>query len=209
MTIIAELARRRVHVVEDDQGFREGLSNLLRSADIEVATFASPSEFRESRRADDRGCLLLDLHFPDDNGLDLQDSLVDEAASLPVIIMTGAPDLPSAIRGLKAGAIDFLTKPFGHGQLLAAIEVAMAREERLWLENGRRSDAAARYARLTRRERQVFGMVTSGMMNKQIACDLEVSEITVKIHRGNAMRKMGARTFADLVRSSELVRPVD
>jgi FixJ family two-component response regulator len=199
-------SRRRVHVIDDDDGLRAGLANLLRSSGLEVTTFPSPQAFLDALAPNARGCLLLDIHFPDTNGLDFQTELLTSECAMPVIIMTGHADVASSIRGMKSGAADFLIKPFDDADLLAAVAVGLEREEFLWLARATIRDAKERFARLTSRERQVFALVTAGLMNKQVAFDLGLSEITVKTHRGTMMRKMNVRTLADLVRTAEILK---
>jgi FixJ family two-component response regulator len=195
----------RVFVIDDDQALRGALANLLRSAGHEVATFSSPKDFLEHLRQSDRGCLLLDIHFPHENGLEFQTRFLLTEAVMPVIIMTGHADVASSIRGMKSGATDFLIKPFDDTELLSAVSLALAREEKLWKSRATISDARERYAQLTARERQVFALVTAGLMNKQVAADLGLSEITVKTHRGTLMRKMSTRTLPDLVRAAAIL----
>jgi FixJ family two-component response regulator len=206
MTAETGSSRRRVHVIDDDDGLRAGLANLLRSSGLEVTTFSSPRAFLDALRPDARGCLLLDIHFPETNGLDFQTDLLASECAMPVIIMTGYADVASSIRGMKSGAADFLVKPFDDADLLAAVAVALEREELLWLSRATIRDATERFASLTARERQVFASVTAGRMNKQVAFDLGLSEITVKTHRGTMMRKMNVRTLADLVRTAETLK---
>jgi FixJ family two-component response regulator len=206
MTAEPGSSRRRVHVIDDDDGLRAGLANLLRSSGLDVATFSSPRAFLDGLQPNDRGCLLLDIQFPGTNGLDFQTELLASDCAMPVIIMTGHADVASSIRGMKSGAADFLVKPFDDADLLAAVAAALEREELLWLARVTIRDATDRYASLTSRERQVFALVTAGLMNKQVAFDLGLSEITVKTHRGTMMRKMNARTLPDLVRIAETLK---
>jgi FixJ family two-component response regulator len=206
MTAKPKSSGPKVHVIDDDDGLRAGLANLLQSSGVEVATFPSPRAFLDALQPSDRGCLLLDIHFPETNGLDFQTELLAAECAMPVIIMTGHADVASSIRGMKSGAADFLVKPFDDADLLAAVAVALEREELLWLARATIRDATDRYASLTSRERQVFALVTAGLMNKQVAFDLGLSEITVKTHRGTMMRKMNVRTLADLVRTAETLK---
>jgi len=193
---------RKVFVVDDDEGVRAGLGRLLRSCDFEVNTFSSPAEFLKARVDSDRGCLLLDIRFPDMNGLDFQARLLESDIFMPVIIMTGYADVPSSIRGLKSGATDFLLKPFDDDELIAAVTSALETEHVHSVARASIIDAGRRYALLTNREKEVLAAVTVGLMNKQIAAQLKLSVITVKIHRGTMMRKMGAKTVPDLVRTA-------
>lgn len=196
-----------VHIVDDDESLREVLASLLRSVGLQTRTYASVSGFLNTKLADAPGCLVLDVRMPGSSGLDLQGQLVGLGIHLPVILMTGYGDIPMTVRGMKAGAVDFLTKPFRDQDMLDAVAAAISRDE------ARRAAAAAdaalrqRFTTLSPREQQVMQLVATGLMNKQVAGDLGLSEITVKIHRGAAMRKMGARTLADLVRMAEALKP--
>ena len=202
MTLNSQTDGRKVYVIDDDEGMRIGLDRLLRSCGFEVVTFSTPIGFLRARTPTDRGCLLLDIRFPDVNGLDFQAELLAADIFMPVIIMTGYADVPSSIRGLKSGATDFLLKPFDDHQLIAAVELALEAESIGWIARAEIADADRRYALLTTREKEVLAAVTAGLMNKQIAADLKLSEITVKIHRGTMMRKMGAKSVPDLVRTA-------
>jgi FixJ family two-component response regulator len=196
-----------VHIVDDDESLREVLASLLRSVGLQTRTYASVSGFLNTKLADAPGCLVLDVRMPGSSGLDLQGQLDGLGIHLPVILMTGYGDIPMTVRGMKAGAVDFLTKPFRDQDMLDAVAAAISHDE------ARRVAAAAdaalrqRFTTLSPRERQVMQLVATGLMNKQVAGDLGLSEITVKIHRGAAMRKMGARTLADLVRMAEALKP--
>lgn len=192
-----------VHIVDDDASLRKALSGLFRSVGLSVCDYESPAAFLSEKRYDGPGCLVLDVRMPGASGLDFQESLDGEGVDLPVVMMTGHGDIPMTVRAMKAGAIDFLAKPFRDQDMLDAVSAAIERHR------GARSIAAgacelhARFETLSPRERQVMELVAAGKMNKQVAGDLELSEITVKIHRGAAMRKMGARTLADLVRMAD------
>jgi len=168
-----------------------------------VRTFASPDDFLQS--ADDASCLILDVRLKDADGLDFQQQLLESEATVPIILMTGYGDIPMTVRGMKAGAVNFLSKPCEEADLLAAVEEAVARNEARRRESESQDGVRADFERLSPREREVMGLVTAGLMNKQVAARLGLSEITVKIHRGNAMRKMGAQSLADLVRMAELL----
>lgn len=157
--------------------------------------------------ADKQGCIVIDLRLPDMNGLEFQDQLIRMGIRLPVVMMTGYGDIPMSVRAMKRGAVDFLPKPFRDQDMLDAVMAAIERDRQRRAADGGISQIRQRFETLSTRERQVMMLVTTGKMNKQVAGDLEISEITVKIHRGAAMRKMGARTLADLVRMADVVRP--
>lgn len=192
-----------VHVLDDDEAVRLAIASLLASIGLETRVHGSSQAFLEAERPDVEGCLVLDVRLPGVSGLDLQAQLAERGVDLPVILVTGHGDIPMSVRGMKAGAVDFLPKPFREQDLLDAVARAIAldrarRAERQGLEGLR-----ARYADLSPRERQVMARVAAGLLNKQVAGELGISEITVKIHRGAAMRKMGARTLPDLVRMQD------
>jgi FixJ family two-component response regulator len=181
---------------------REALSSLISSAGLDVAAFGSAAEFLEAEKPDAPACLVLDLELPDTSGLELQRELAAGIAP-PIVFITGHGDIPSSVRAMKAGAIEFLSKPFGDEELLQAIDAAIfmdrsARRRRSELEELRRH-----YALLTPREREVLPFVTAGLANKQTAAELGTSEITIGVHRGQIMRKMGAHSLADLVRMAD------
>jgi len=192
-----------VAIVDDDLSFREGVSSLIRAAGWKVETFASAEEFLAHPRAEAPSCLLLDLQLPDLSGLDLQKRMAEGNLDIPIVFLTGHGDIPASVQAMKAGAVEFLTKPFDKEQLFSAIAEAMARDR----ANRRRQadiDALrARYESLTRREQEVMQQVVSGLLNKQVAAELDISEFTVKVHRGQVMRKMHANSLADLVRMAE------
>jgi FixJ family two-component response regulator len=194
-----------VHIVDDDMAVRESLGDLLRSVDYQVAVYASASEFLDAERPDAPGCLVLDVRLPVTSGLELQEYLTRLNIRLPVILMTGFGDIPMIVKGMKAGAIDFLTKPIRDQDLLDAVSAAIR------LDQGRREETAQiaelreRYALLTPRERQVVALVASGFKNKQVANELSISEVTVKMHRSSAMRKLRAKSVARLARIAEVL----
>ena len=192
-----------VHIVDDDASLREALGSLFRSVGLSVHTHDSTASFTSAPRDDVPGCLVLDVRMPGVSGLDFQDRLSELGINLPVVMMTGHGDIPMSVRAMKAGAIDFLTKPFRDQDMLDAVAAAIERHRGKLAEAGEAGALQSRFATLSPRERQVMTLVTAGKMNKQVAGDLELSVITVKIHRGAAMRKMGARTLADLVRMAE------
>lgn len=192
-----------VCIVDDDDGFRLALASLLRSAGYRVQVFPSPAEYTASAEADDCACLLLDIHLKDANGLEFQRKLQHSQATVPVILMTGQADVLTSVKGMRAGAMNFFAKPFSGDEILEAVDEAVGIDRARRAE--RRDDDAVKsvYASLTPREREVMALVTAGLMNKQVAGRLNVSEITVKIHRGNMMKKMQAQSLADLVRMAD------
>lgn len=190
-----------VCVIDDDQEVRCSLDSLLRANGYQVRTFASPDEFLAS--GDDARCLVLDIRLQDANGLDFQQRLLASEATIPVILMSGHGDIPMTVRGMKAGAVTFLTKPFFEAELLAAVGEAMEQSRRLREHEDREARLRAHYQTLSGREREVMSLVAAGLMNKQVAGRLGLSEVTVKIHRSNLMRKMHCESLADLVRMAE------
>jgi FixJ family two-component response regulator len=192
-----------VFVVDDDASVREALQRLVRSAGLRVEAFASAEEFLNRRRADVPSCLVLDVRLPDLSGLDLQRRMVDANNEMPIVFITGHGDIPTTVRAMKAGAVEFLTKPLVEGDVLESIRHAIARDRAGRAHHAETADVRARFASLTPREEEVMGWVVSGLLNKQIAGELGISEETVKVHRGHMMRKMGVDSVAELVRMSE------
>lgn len=195
-----------IHIVDDDASLRCALEALFRSVGLAAQSYESVAAFLAADRSPRPGCLLLDVRLPGLSGLDFQAQLNNHGIELPVIMMTGHGDIPMTVRAMKAGAVDFLAKPFRDQDLLDAVTVALQRDE---AQRAQRDDLALlreRYATLSPREQQVMALVTAGRLNKQVAADLSLSEITVKIHRGSAMRKMQARTLPDLVRMAEALK---
>ena len=192
-----------VVVVDDDAAVRDALDSLLRSVGLQTRVLGAPSELLQAVLPDVPGCIVLDVRLPGISGLDLQGQLAVQGIHLPIVFMTGHGDIPMTVRAMKAGAVDFLAKPFRDQDMLDAVSAAIERDTRRRQDMAARGSLETRYATLTPREREVMAHVVAGLMNKQVAGVLHLSEITVKIHRGNVMRKMGVRSLADLVRHAE------
>jgi len=192
-----------VYVVDDDASMREALGNLFRSVGSRVELIDSAPEFLQSKLPDVASCLILDIRLPRQSGLDFQVDLAEAGIHLPIIFMTGHGDIPMTVRAMKAGAVDFLTKPFRDQDMLDAVTAAIGRDRNSRNEARILSDLKARFGNLSAREREVMALVTAGLMNKQIAAEIGIAEITVKIHRGHIMRKMAAKSLADLVKMAQ------
>jgi FixJ family two-component response regulator len=194
-----------VFVVDDDAPVREALQRLMRSVGLQAQTFGTTAEFLNAKLPDVASCLVLDVRLPGISGLDFQSELAKAKICVPIIFITGHGDIPMSVKAMKAGAVEFLTKPFRDQELLDAIGIAL-NLDRTRRENEKAvSNLRALFDSLTPREREVMALVTAGLMNKQIAAQLDVSEVTVKVHRGNAMGKMRARSLAELVRMADIL----
>jgi FixJ family two-component response regulator len=192
-----------VYVVDDDPSVRKALERLLRSADYDAKTFASAPEFLDFTCPDTPGCLILDIKMPELSGLELQDRLSEKNISLPIIFITGHGTVPASVRAFKAGAMDFLQKPFKERELLDAVSRGIEKHRHLRREQKEMQALHVRLETLTPREREVFSFVVSGLLNKQVAFGLGITEKTIKVHRARVMQKMGAQSLADLVRFAE------
>jgi FixJ family two-component response regulator len=203
--LVSTLAEQQqvVFVVDDDSGLREALSSLFRSVGLQVKTYASATEFLQSKLPDKPSCMVLDVRLPGLSGLDFQAELAKANIRIPIVFMTGHGDIPMTVRAMKAGAVEFLPKPFRDQDMLDAVQAGLE------IDRDRRRHAAdlsklrVSFETLTPREQEIMGLVTAGLMNKQIAGEIGVSEVTVKLHRGNVMRKMEAKSLAELVRMAD------
>jgi len=196
-----------VFVVDDDASVREAIKRLIASVGLRVETFGSAGEFLGSKRPEAPACLVLDVRLPDLSGLEFQRDLAKADIQIPIIFITGHADVPMSVRAMKAGALEFLTKPFRGQELLDAIQEAIAKDRAAWSERGRMAELRARHASLTPREKEVLKLVVSGLLNKQIGAELGASELTIKTHRGRVMQKMGADSLAELVKMAERLNP--
>lgn len=194
-----------IFVVDDDSRIREALFELLSSLDLRVVTFGSAAEYIEFPKPDLPACLILDVKLPGINGLDLQSQIADTDHP-PIVFITGHSDIPSSVRAIKAGAVDFLTKPFNQQDLLEAIHAAVAQDRKARRQRAELFQLQQRYASLTPREREVLSLVISGLLNKQAAAELGISLVTLQLHRSKVMQKMAAKSFAELVRMAAQLR---
>jgi FixJ family two-component response regulator len=192
-----------VYVVDDDDSLREALAGLIRVVGLKAECFTSAQDFLKARRADVPSCLVLDVRLPGISGLNLQSELAKAGIAIPIIFMTAHGDIPMTVSAMKAGAAEFLTKPFRDQDMLDAIHTALQRDRLRRAQERSQSDLRSRFESLTAREREIMTMVVAGLMNKQIAAKLELAEITVKIHRGSAGRKMGAKSLAEMVKMAQ------
>ncbi len=198
-----------VHIVDDDNSLRLALDSLFRSVGLRTRVYGAAHEFLEAKLDKSPGCLVLDVRLPGMSGLEFQEQLAKLGNHLPVILITGHGDISMSVRAMKAGAVDFLPKPFRDQDMLDAVAAAIERDRKRRASDGDAANIRDHFATLSPREQQVMMLVATGKMNKQVAGELGLSEITVKIHRGAAMRKMGARTYADLVRMADSLAPKD
>ena len=192
-----------VFVIDDDESMRRSLATLLRSVGLDARVFPSPQEFMRADRPDAPGCLVLDVRMPGMSGLAFQEQLAKDGIALPIIFITGHGDVPMTVRAMKAGAVEFLSKPFDDQVLIDAIHGAIERDRRRRRDAAQLAELQVRYRALTEREREVFRFVIAGLVNKQIAAELGLSVVTVKVHRGQVMRKMLAKSIVDLVRMAD------
>jgi FixJ family two-component response regulator len=196
-----------VHIVDDDASMRGALEGLFDSVGLQTQSYATAKDFLSADRSERPGCIVLDVRLPDMNGLEFQTRLVQIGVGIPIVMMTGFGDIPMSVHAMKHGAVDFLSKPFRDQDMIDAVLAAIQRDRQRRLVHNDISLLKERFETLSPREQEVMMLVAAGKMNKQVAGDLGISEITVKIHRGAAMHKMGAKTYADLVRMADFLEP--
>jgi FixJ family two-component response regulator len=201
-------AKQTVYIVDDDADVREGLTSLLESVGLQVMALSSTAEFLTNKRSEGPSCLILDVRLPGLSGLDFQSDLSKVENNIPIIFITGHGDIPMTVKAMKAGAVEFLTKPLREQDLLDAVRLALERDRTRRELQMETQSLRSLYEALSDRERQVMSLVCSGLMNKQVATEIGLSEVTVKVHRHNVMKKLGARSFADLVRMGDALRIV-
>ena len=194
-----------VFVIDDDVSVRAAIGSLIRSVGLRAEVFASVPEFLAHKRSSTTSCLIIDVRLPGVSGLEFQSELTKANAEIPIIFITGHGDIPMTVKAMKAGAVEFLTKPFRDQDLLDAVQAALERARVKEEKDRAVSDLRRNFSTLTPREQEVMAWVTGGLLNKQVAAEIGVTEITVKVHRGNVMRKMAAKSFADLVRMADLL----
>jgi FixJ family two-component response regulator len=199
-------ARSLVFIIDDDLAMRDSMKFLLRSVGQETEAFASASEFLQKKLPDVPACLVVDIRLPGLSGLDFQAELARTNVQIPIVFMTGHGDIPMTVKAMKAGAIEFLSKPFRDQDMLDAIGIGLERDRTRREHEKTISDVRTRFSALSPREQEVMGLVTAGLMNKQISGEMQLAEITVKVHRGSVMRKMGAKSLADLVRMADTLK---
>ena len=198
-----------IYVVDDDQDVREGLASLFQSVGLKSQTFGSAKEFLSAKLPDTASCLVLDVRLPGLGGLDFQAELARMKMDIPIIFVTGHGDIPMSVKAMKGGAVEFLSKPIREQDLLDAVQLALGRAQTYRDSHMRTRDLNERFAALSTREKEVMRLVCAGMMNKQVAAEIGISEITVKVHRHNVMKKLGAKSLPDLVRMSDSLEPVE
>jgi FixJ family two-component response regulator len=207
-TMAADSDNGIVFIIDDDASVRRGLGSLFRSAGLNVEVFGSAAEMEQSPRAEYVNCLVLDVRLPTLNGIELQEHLARSKRQIPIIFITGYADVPMTVQAMKGGAVDFFTKPIDGRAILSAVSAAIERDRKRREGESASETLRATFETLTPREREVMGLVTSGLMNKQVAAEMGLREITVKIHRGNIMRKMHAKSLPDLVRIADALRVI-